>query len=62
VKRFFQPFQRVGFNPTLVQKQFNYRDFRVELKSEEEAWLEKQEEKKYVLLHEQSDKPKASVS
>jgi hypothetical protein len=62
VKRFYQPYSRIGFEPTLVQRQFDYRRYRTELLSEEESWLEKQEEKKYVILHEQSNKPKASVS
>lgn len=61
VKRFYKPFTRQGHNPWTVQRQFDFRQFRVDLANEEAEWLDKQE-KKYILVHEQSDKPKASVS
>lgn len=62
IRRFYVPYYRVGFTPTLVQRQFNYRQFKVDLKNEYDAWREKEEEKQIVIINEQSSKPKASVS
>jgi hypothetical protein len=61
INRFYTPFTRPGFQPTLVQRQFNYRDFKVALHSEYDSWLAVQEEKEtrqpmVVVLNEQSDK------